>query len=319
MIPLTERVAAAPISWGVCEVPDWGYQMEPMRVFEEMRSLGLRASELGPNGYFACDTRVTQAMRGSDFSIIAGFVPVTFRFPGGMIDSMQSLHETFSRLKDLGAEFAVLAIAGAVTEYESRLMLRGDDWAAVTEALKIVEEVAGAEGLRTVLHPHFGTFTETTGDSLRAIEGSGIGICLDTGHLALAGDDPLDLVSLAADKVRHVHLKDLDASLADQVRRRTVSYHDAITQGLFRPLGQGDVDIEGIITGLESAGYQGWYVLEQDVALSKEPRAGEGPVLDVIKSLEFMSSVEQTIRNAAVPTESAELDVGREVAWKPSA
>ncbi len=58
MNPITERVAAAPISWGVSEVPGWGCQMEPMRVFEEMRSLGLRASELGPNGYFACDTRV---------------------------------------------------------------------------------------------------------------------------------------------------------------------------------------------------------------------------------------------------------------------
>ncbi|MCH9010203.1 MAG: inosose dehydratase, partial [Chloroflexi bacterium] len=52
--------------------------------------------------------------------------------------------------------------------------------------------------------------------------------------------------------------------------------------------------------GLESAGYRGWYVLEQDVALSKEPHVGEGPVLDVIRSLEFLSRVEQTIGNAAI-------------------
>ena len=319
MTPITERIAAAPISWGVSEVPGWGYQMGPMRVFEEMRSLGLRASELGPNGYFACDTRVTQAMRSSDFSIIASFVPLTFRFPDGMIDSTESLHETFSSLKDVGAELAVLAVAGPVTEYESSLSLRGRDWSMVTEALGIVEEVAGANGLRTVLHPHFGTFIETTRDTLRAIEGSEIGICLDTGHLALAGDDPIDLVYSAADRIRHVHLKDLDAVLAHQVRRRTVSYHDAIKQGLFRPLGHGDVDIEGVITGLESAGYRGWYVLEQDVALSQEPRVGEGPVLDVITSLEFLSRVEQTIRHATNSNETAELDVGREAAWKPSA
>ncbi len=146
-----------------------------------------------------------------------------------------------------------------------------------------------------------------------------IGICLDTGHLALAGDDPLDLVSLAADRVRHVHLKDLDAALADQVRRRTLSYHDAIKQGLFRPLGQGDVDIENVITRLESAGYRGWYVLEQDVALSQEPRVGEGPVLDVIRSLEFLSRVQQTIGNATISAEESDLKVGREAAWKPSA
>ena len=300
MNPITERVAAAAISWGVSEVPGWGYQMEPMRVFEEMRSLSLRAAELGPNGYFACDTKVMQAMHSSDFSIIAGFVPVTFRFPGGMIDSTESLHNTFSCLMDVGAELAVLAIAGPITEYESRLSLKGRDWSMVTDALKIVEEVAGANGLRAVLHPHYGTFVETTGDSLRVIEGSGIGICLDTGHLALAGDNPVDLVSLAADKVCHVHLKDLDASLADQVRRRNLSYHDAIKRGLFRPLGQGDVDIENVITGLESGGYRGWYVLEQDVALSQEPRVGEGPVLDVIRSLEFLSRVEQTIGNATI-------------------
>ena len=297
---ITERVAVAPISWGVSEVPGWGYQMEPMRVFEEMRSLGLRASELGPNGYFACDPRVTQAMRSSDFSIIAGFVPLTFRFPSGMVDSVESLNDTFSGLKDVGSEFAVLAIAGAVTEYESRLRLTGSDWSKVTEALKIVEEVAEANGLRTVLHPHYGTFIETTGDSLRVIEGLDMGICLDTGHLALAGDDPVDLVSRAADRVCHVHLKDLDASLADQVRLGTLSYHDAIEQGLFRPLGQGDVDIENVVAGLESAGYRGWYVLEQDVALAKEPHVGEGPVLDVIRSLEFLSRVEETIGNAAI-------------------
>ena len=128
MTQITERIAAAPISWGVSEVPDWGYQMEPVRVFEEMTSLGFRVSELGPNGYFAYDARVVEAMGGSDFSIIAGFVPITFRFPDGMIDSSERLHETFSRLKDAGAEFAVLAVAGPVTDYESRLKLKGGEW-----------------------------------------------------------------------------------------------------------------------------------------------------------------------------------------------
>jgi hypothetical protein len=46
---------------------------------------------------------------------------------------------------------------------------------------------------------------------------------------------------------------------------------------------------------------------------------GEGPVLDVIRSLEFLSRVEQTIRNATISAEKANLDVGREAAWKPSA
>src|SRR5207342_2555939 len=43
-----QRMAAAPISWGVCEVPGWGYQLAPARVLGEMRELGLAATELGP-------------------------------------------------------------------------------------------------------------------------------------------------------------------------------------------------------------------------------------------------------------------------------
>ena len=311
MNPMTERIAAAPISWGVSEVPGWGHQMKPGRVFAEMRSLGLQASELGPNGYFACDPRVIQGMRSSDFSIMAGFVPITLRFPGGMIDSAESLNETFSRLKEAGAKYVVLAVAGPTTDYQSRLSLKDDDWSLVTEALKIVEEVAGANGLQAVLHPHFGTFVETARDGLKAIEGSDIGICLDTGHLALAGDDPIDLVSLAPDKVLHVHLKDLDAALAAQVRQGAVSYQDAIKQGLYRPLGQGDIDIENIITRLELAGYEGWYVLEQDVAISQEPSPGEGPVLDVIESLKFLTSLQRKIGTAKISAEKSDVSLGR--------
>ena len=44
-------IAGAPISWGVCEVPGWGYQLPPDRVLTEMREIGLAATELGPEGF----------------------------------------------------------------------------------------------------------------------------------------------------------------------------------------------------------------------------------------------------------------------------
>ena len=45
------KIAGAPISWGVCEVPGWGYQLGPDRVLKEMREVGLIATELGPDGF----------------------------------------------------------------------------------------------------------------------------------------------------------------------------------------------------------------------------------------------------------------------------
>jgi inosose dehydratase len=45
------------------------------------------------------------------------------------------------------------------------------------------------------------------------------------------------------------------------------------------------------VTTLESAGYTGWYVLEQDLVLAEEPPAGAGPVLDVRASRDFLLEV----------------------------
>ena len=39
--PSSRRLAGAPISWGVCEVPGWGLMLPPERVLGEMAALGL--------------------------------------------------------------------------------------------------------------------------------------------------------------------------------------------------------------------------------------------------------------------------------------
>ena len=55
------RVAAAPISWGVCEVPGWGLMLPPERVLAEMAALGFKATELGPVGYLPLDPSALSA------------------------------------------------------------------------------------------------------------------------------------------------------------------------------------------------------------------------------------------------------------------
>jgi inosose dehydratase len=91
----------------------------------------------------------------------------------------------------------------------------------------------------------------------------------------------------APDRVRHVHLKDVDGAIAGRVMAGDLVYGDAVRAGVFRPLGDGDVDIVGLVQTLESAGYEGWYVLEQDVMLDAEP-ADAGPVANVRRSLDFL-------------------------------
>ena len=85
-----------------------------------------------------------------------------------------------------------------------------------------------------------------------------------------------------------MHLKDVDSALAGRVVDGSLTFAEAVRAGLFVPLGSGSVDVTGIVDILEGAGYQGWYVLEQDVMLPGEPD-GDGPVADVRQCLDYLT------------------------------
>ncbi len=124
------------------------------------------------------------------------------------------------------------------------------------------------------------------------LEGAALPLCLDTGHLLIGGTDPAALAKEVPGRVAHVHLKDVDAALAERVRAGELTYTDAVRQGLYRPLGQGDVDIAGIVSALEGAGYRGWYVMEQDTILDAEPAPGAGPLGAVQSSLTYLKGLQ---------------------------
>ena len=119
------------------------------------------------------------------------------------------------------------------------------------------------------------------------LDGSQIALCLDTGHLLIGGTDPAELTRQAPERIAHTHMKDVDAGMARQVQDGRRTYTEAVREGMYRPLGRGDVDFEAIVRYLRQQGYQGWYVLEQDTILTEEPR-DEGPVRDVHASAEHL-------------------------------
>ena len=76
------RLAAAPISWGVCEVPGWGLQLPPDRVLSEMAQLGLAATELGPQGWLPLDGRLArEQLDRHGLRLVGGFVPLVVHEP----------------------------------------------------------------------------------------------------------------------------------------------------------------------------------------------------------------------------------------------
>ena len=145
------------------------------------------------------------------------------------------------------------------------------------------------------LHPHVGTLIETAAQVQRAVEVVDVGWCLDTGHLLIGGTDPVRFAREHGDRVNHVHLKDVDAALAADVRANRRSLLSATRDGLFTALGTGDAQIAEVMNALQVHGYQGWLVLEQDTAITgDEPTVAGGPMRDARDSVAFLYDTART-------------------------
>ncbi|MBW8482532.1 TIM barrel protein [Actinomadura parmotrematis] len=268
------RLAGAPISWGVCEVPGWGHQMAPGRVLAEMRALGLAATELGPDGYLPAGLPAAHGL-----AVAGAFAPAVLHDPRR--DPLPAIRRRLAALPP-GAVL-VLAAATGRDGYDARPALDAAAWAALLANLDALR------GRPVALHPHVGTVVQDAAEVRRVLDGCGVPLCLDTGHLLIGGTDPLDLARSDAGRIAHVHLKDVDAGAAARVRAGRVPYGEAVRAGLYRPLGAGDVDIAGIARALTGAGYGGWYVMEQDTVLDAEPPPGGGPSADVAAGLAYLA------------------------------
>jgi inosose dehydratase len=295
--PLAGRIAGAPISWGVCEVPGWGYQLAAERVLTEMAALGLAATELGPDGFLpTVPEKAADLLGDHHLACVGGFMPVRLHqdgpSDGGAADPVAAeIAGRIDQLRRSRASTMVLAADAGLDSYDERRELDAAGWDRLLARLDHAAASAEAGGIVATLHPHMGTLVQNAAEVDRVLSGCGIGLCLDTGHMFVGGADVHEVAQSSPDRVAHVHLKDVDGDLSADVRSGRIPYATAVRQGLFTPLGQGAVGIGDLVLALERAGYAGWYVLEQDTVLNGEPAEGGGPVLQVRESLDYLAGL----------------------------
>ena len=283
------RLAVAPISWGVCEVPGWGTQLSCERVLGEMSGLGIAATEFGPDGFLpGSPAHKASVLRDHGMHAVGGFIPIVMHDPE--VDVLPVVRAAIVAFLAAGATRMVLAADTGQVGYDSRPELDEKQWDHLLATLDGVDALCADQGIVAALHPHVGTMVESAADISRVLAGSGIGVCLDTGHFLVGGSDPVAFAVEHTERITHVHLKDVRLSLAEEVRSGNRTYTEAVASGMYVPLGSGDIDIWTIITCLEASGYSGYYVLEQDLVLHDEPTVGTGPVDDVRASLRFLTS-----------------------------
>ena len=284
-----QKIAGAPISWGVCEVPGWGYQLRPGRVLKEMRDIGLAATELGPEGFLPSEpAAMAHVLSQHGLQAVGGFTPLVLHVPGR--DPLPEVDRILDGYVAAAAKILVLSADSGLAGYDTRPKLDDDGWDTLLTNLDRVAKLAASRGVHAVLHPHVGTMIETGDEVQQVLDGSWISLCLDTGHLLIGGTDPAELARQAPYRIAHLHLKDVDSTVAAKVQSGRLTYTQAVRQGMYRPLGTGDVDVPAIVGHLRARGYDGWYTLEQDTILAEEP-TNKGPVEDVATSADYLREV----------------------------
>ncbi|WP_434617858.1 sugar phosphate isomerase/epimerase family protein [Arthrobacter sp. A5] len=283
---LAGQLAAAPISWGVCEAENWGCQLPPERVLQDMKDLGISATEFGPTGFLPVEPKPrAEMLRRYGLTAIGGFFPSVLHQDGN--DPLPAIERELAAFEAAGATVLVLSADSGAASYDEKQEMTAQQWKTFGRNLDEAVRRAADRGITAVLHPHVGTMVESAAAVDQLLNSTAANICLDTGHLLIGGTNPLDLVRRFAARVGHAHLKDVKADLAGRVGRGELGFTDGVKAGMFVPLGQGDCGIAELVAGLQAVDYAGWYVMEQDVILTAAPE-GQGPLRSIRESRDFL-------------------------------
>ena len=281
------RLALSPVCWGIGEGGDWGHQIDAERVLSEAAAVGEGAITAGPPGFLPDHSEQSRTLlRRHHLQVVAGQVHAILHHHEIRGPELAHIDGHAHWLSAVGAETLVLAAipertAGAIRPDT----LSNAEWAHLLHLIGSVEHVCARHRLKVAVQPRFGSTIQGPEEIERLLVGTEAGVCLDLAHLLLAGGDPVEVIELAAGRIRHVHLNDIDLDLARRVRDGGLDYGEAVARNLYVPLGEGGANVKRVTEALRSAGYRGWYALEEETRLaSSEDR----PLGRISRSLEYV-------------------------------
>jgi len=249
----------------------------PEAVLEAIARAGYAGTDLGPPGYLGEGEELRERLEARDLDVVGGFVPVRFSEREHWDADLAGLHHTLDLFDAAGAREArpVLADAGGPERIanpgrggeDASLRLDDGRWRTLAEGVARAADAARERGYEPVFHHHTASYVEAVGEVERLLEDTDVALLLDSGHLAVAGGDPVAALRDWAGRIEGVHLKDTRHDVLASVRAERADMLTAWRRGLFCALGDGDVDLDGFCAALAASGYAGWVVVEQDRVL----------------------------------------------------
>lgn len=111
-------------------------------------------------------------------------------------------------------------------------------------------------------------------------------LLFDSGHLAYCDQDYLAVIAKYADRVKHVHLKDIRPQVVEKVKSKKLSFLQGVREGAFTVPGDGCIDFAPIFDILDRADYKGWMIVE-----AEQDPAKANPLEYALKARKYIRKV----------------------------
>lgn len=266
------KLGIAPIAWTNDDMPDLGSENTFEQCISEMALAGFTGCEVG-NKYPRDDIpALKKALSLRNMQICnAWFSSFLLTKPYDEVEKDFTDHISF--LKEMGAKVVGISeqsysIQGTdKSVFKDKYIMNDDEWARLCDGVNRLGKVAKDMGISLTYHHHMGTVVQTAAEIDRLMENTDpelFSLLYDSGHLAYCGEDYIGVLKKYANRVKHVHLKDIRPEVIEKVKKENLSFLEGVRLGTFTVPGDGAIDFGPIFDILADSGYEGYVLVEAE-------------------------------------------------------
>lgn len=271
------KLGIAPIAWTNDDMPDLGAENTFEQCVSEMALAGFTGCEVG-NKYPRDTAVLKKALELRGMQICNAWFS-SFLTTKTYEEVEKDFIEHITFLKEMGAKVVGISEQGHSIQgtdkpiFEAKYVMNDEEWDTLCTGINKLGKVAKDMGIKLCFHHHMGTVVQTEEEIDRLMANTDpelFGLLFDCGHLAYCGEDYMSVLNKYADRIRHVHLKDIRPEKVEQVKREHLSFLQGVRLGTFTVPGDGVIDFKPIFDVLEKTGYEGYVLVEaeQDPAIA---------------------------------------------------
>ena len=287
------KLGIAPIAWTNDDLPDLGGENTFEQCVSEMALAGFTGSEVG-NKYPKDPDILKKALELRGIEICNQWFS-SFLLTKPFEEVEKEFRAQLAFLKTMGAGIIGVSEQSHSVQgmqdtpiFGHKYVMNDAEWDIFCKGLNRLGKIAADEyEICLTYHHHMGTVVQDEDEVERMMEETDkkyVSLLFDTGHFKYCGADPLKMVQKYADRIKHVHLKDIRPEVVEKVKKEDLSFLEGVRQGTFTIPGDGCIDFEPIFRVLEENGYEGYMVVE-----AEQDPAKANPLEYAIRARKYIS------------------------------